>query len=38
MSSIRIGYGLIEHLPMGKIPLANANVRRIATENGIDIH
>ena len=32
------GYGLIEHLPMEKIPLANANVRRIAAENGIDIH
>ena len=32
------GYGLIEHLPMEKIPLANTNVRRIASENGIDIH
>ncbi|RKU35426.1 hypothetical protein C6496_16870 [Candidatus Poribacteria bacterium] len=32
------GYGLIEHLPMEKIPLANTNVRRIAAENGIDIH
>ena len=32
------GYGLIEHLPMSKIPLANANVRRIAAEHGIDIH
>ena len=32
------GYGLIEHLPMEKIPTANANVRRIAAENGIDIH
>ena len=32
------GYGLIEHLSMEKIPLANANVRRIAAENGIDIH
>ena len=31
------GYGLIEHLPAEKIPLANANVRRIATESGIDI-
>ena len=32
------GYGLIEHLPMEKIPAANTNVRRIAAENGIDIH
>ncbi|MXY28414.1 sugar phosphate isomerase/epimerase [Candidatus Poribacteria bacterium] len=32
------GYGLIEHLPAEKIPLANANVRRIATENGVRIH
>ena len=32
------GYGLIEHLPTEKIPLANANVRRIAAENGINIH
>ena len=32
------GYGLIEHLPMSKIPLANANVRRIAAENGIHIY
>ncbi len=32
------GYGLIEHLLMSKIPLANANVRRIAAEHGIDIH
>jgi len=32
------GYGLIEHLPLEKIPLANANVRRIASENGIDIY
>ena len=32
------GYGLIEHLPIDKIPLANSNVRGIATENGIDIH
>ena len=32
------GYGLIEHLPMSKIPLANANVRRIAAENGINIY
>ena len=32
------GYGLIEHLPAEKIPLANANVRRIAAENGINIY
>ncbi len=32
------GYGLIEHLPAEKIPLANANVRRIADENGIRIY
>ncbi len=32
------GYGLIEHLPAEKIPTANANVRRIAAENGIRIH
>ena len=32
------GYGLIEHLPIEKIPIANTNVRRIAAENGIDIH
>ena len=32
------GYGLIEHLPAEKIPLANANVRRIAAENGVNIH
>ncbi len=32
------GYGLIEHLPAEKIPLANANVRRIATENGVRIY
>ncbi len=31
------GYGLIEHLPAEKIPLANANVRRIAAENGVPI-
>ena len=31
------GYGLIEHLPAEKIPLANVNVRRIAAENGVDI-
>ena len=32
------GYGLIEHLPTEKIPLANANVRRIAAENGVNIY
>ena len=32
------GYGLIEHLPAEKIPLANANVRRIADENGVRIY
>ena len=32
------GYGLIEHLPTEKIPLANTNVRRIATENGVHIY
>ena len=32
------GYGLIEHLPAEKIPLANTNVRRIAAENGVRIY
>lgn len=32
------GYGLIEHLPASKIPLANENVRRIAAENGVSIY
>ena len=32
------GYGLIEHLPAEKIPIANTNVRRIATENGVRIY
>ncbi len=32
------GYGLIEHLPLEKIPLANANVRKIAAENGVNIY
>ncbi|RKU14833.1 hypothetical protein C6501_07640 [Candidatus Poribacteria bacterium] len=32
------GYGLIEHLPLEKIPLANTNVRRIAAENGVNIY
>lgn len=31
------GYGLIEHLPLEKIPLANKNVRRIAAENEVTI-
>ncbi len=32
------GYGLIEHLPKEKIPLANANIRNIASENGVTIY
>ncbi len=32
------GYGLIEHLPLEKIPLANTNVRKIASENGVNIY
>lgn len=32
------GYGLIEHLPTEKIPLASANVRKIASENGVTIY
>lgn len=32
------GYGLIEHLPIEKIPLAATNVRRIAAENGVNIY
>ena len=32
------GYGLIEHLPTEKIPLANTNVRKIANENGVTIY
>ena len=32
------GYGLIEHLPLEKIPLANTNVRKIAAENGVNIY
>ena len=32
------GYGLIEHLTAEQIPRAVANVRRIAAENGVDIH
>jgi sugar phosphate isomerase/epimerase len=31
------GYGLIEHLPIEKVPLANANVRRIAAVCGVPI-
>ena len=31
------GYGLIEHLPIDKVPLANTNVRRIAAECGVPI-
>ena len=31
------GYGLIEHLSMEQIPVANANIRRIAAANGIGI-
>ena len=31
------GYGLIEHLPIDKVPLANANVRRVAAECGVPI-
>jgi len=31
------GYGLIEHLPIDQVPLANANVRRIAAECGVPI-
>ena len=31
------GYGLIEHLPVDKVPLANANVRRIAAEHEVPI-
>lgn len=31
------GYGLIEHLPSDTVPLATANVRRIAAECGVPI-
>ena len=31
------GYGLIEHLPIDKVPRANTNVRRIAAECGVPI-
>ncbi len=32
------GYGLIEHLPREKVPVATANIRRVAAECGVDIH
>jgi sugar phosphate isomerase/epimerase len=32
------GYGLIEHLPREKVPVAVANIRHIAARNGVDIH
>ena len=32
------GYGLIEHLTPDQIPLAVSNVRRLATEIGVEIH
>ncbi len=32
------GYGLIEHLTLEQIPLAVANIRRIAAENGVVIY
>jgi len=32
------GYGLIEHLRRDQIPLAAANVRRVAAESGVSIH
>ena len=31
------GYGLIEHLPIDRVPLANATVRRVAAECGVPI-
>jgi sugar phosphate isomerase/epimerase len=31
------GYGLIEHLPIDQVPLAAANVRRIAAEYGVPL-
>jgi sugar phosphate isomerase/epimerase len=31
------GYGLIEHLPIDKVPLASVNVRRTAAECGVPI-
>ena len=32
------GYGLIEHIPLDKVPVAVANIRRIAAEVGVRIH
>ena len=32
------GYGLIEHLPREKVPVATAHIRRVAAECGVDIH
>ena len=32
------GYGLIEHLPREKVPVAAANIRSIAAHSGVDIH
>ena len=32
------GYGLIEHIPREMVPVASANLRRIAAEVGVDIH
>jgi sugar phosphate isomerase/epimerase len=32
------GYGLIEHLPRENVPVAAANIRRIAAENAVHIH
>lgn len=32
------GYGLIEHLPPEKVPVAAANIRRVAAQCGVDIH
>ena len=31
------GYGLIEHLPRDKVPVAAANIRRIASQCGVEI-
>jgi sugar phosphate isomerase/epimerase len=32
------GYGLIEHLSIEKIPIANRNIRRLAAARGVEIH
>lgn len=32
------GYGLLEHLPREKVPVAAANIRRIAAGSGVEIH